>query len=487
MKAIILSLICLLSLGLKAEKMNVLFIVVDDLRPILGCYGDSKIKTPNIDLLAERGVVFERAYVQQAICSASRASFLTGCRPQSTGVNFPYTPWFNEVFRKQYKTLPEFMTMNGFYTRSLGKIHHGPADEKLTELHYDADKSGFYLKENLEAYNKRKKRDTKAVKPWEHADLPDSIYADAKIANETIKTMKRAVENEKPFFIAAGFLKPHLPFVCPKKYYDLYESSDIELSAHSKLSKNQSPVSIMPKSGARKWWDFQKGIDEENSRQLIHSYMACVSFIDAQVGRVLKELEDLGIKNNTAVFFLSDHGWHLGDHGQWGKSTNYELATRTPLIISVPKVGAIGKKLKQLVEFVDLYPTIAELSGLELAEYLEGKSLLPLLKDAEKPWKKAVFSQYPRGTKKEGFSVRTEHWRYTEWRTKNKNEVFHRELYHCQKDPLETKNLEAEAEHQNQLLKMQGLLQEGWKGALPEGLQTKSALADGDDSWYRKR
>ena len=470
-----------------AKPPNILFIVVDDLRPMLGCYGDKQVKSPNIDRLAANGIVFERAHVQQAICSASRASFLTGCRPQSTGVNFPYTPWFNEVFRKQYLTLPKLMDSQGYYTRTLGKIHHGPADEGLSEAHYAHDKAGFCTAANLAAYNASKKKNTKAVKPWEHADLADEVYEDGKIAEQTIQTLRRAAKSHKPFFIAAGFLKPHLPFVCPKKYYDLYDPKTIQLSKNPSLGSHQEPISIALKSGVRKWWKFNKGIDEKNARQLIHSYMACVSFVDAQVGKVLNQLDELGLRDETIVFFLSDHGWHLGDHGHWGKATNFELGTRTPLIISLPEMK--GKKLSTnaLVELVDLYPTIAELAQIPRASYLEGNSLRPLLEDPSRKWKSAVFSQYPRGKNKEGFSVRDEAWRYTEWRTRSENEVFFKELYHNSIDPQESKNLAGDPAYSDQLAKMQLKLKQGWKQALPKGVMNSSSLEAGDDSWYKRK
>lgn len=363
------------------KNYNILFIGVDDLRPELNCYGKHYMITPNIDKLASRGMIFKKAYVQQAICAASRASFLTGCRPDTTGVNFPYSPWFIEKFIPEHKTIPQFFASNGYYTRTLGKIHHGLAETGLTEKHYDSKHSTdqYKLLENHNKYMVKKKNGKfkpvpKNVKPWEHVDAPDIDYIDGKLTSETIKTIRRAVKSNKPFFIAPGFMKPHLPFVCPKKYYDLYDHDKIALSPHPKLGVNQDPITIATSTGARKWWNFKDGIDDDNARQLIHSYFACVSFIDAQIGKIMNELENLNIADKTIIVLWSDHGWHLGDHGQWGKATNYELATRIPLIVYSPSMKAKGKACNALVELVDLYPTLAQLANLDATGWLEGTS-----------------------------------------------------------------------------------------------------------------
>lgn len=476
------------------EKMNVLFIGIDDLRPEINCYGKSQMITPNIDRLATQGMVFKRAYVQQAICAASRASLLTGCRPDTTGVNFPYTPWFKDKFLPEHKTIPQFFAANGYYTRTLGKIHHGPADEGLTEEHFDSKKAAdeYRLPENHQKYMIKKKNGKlkptpENVKPWEHVEAPDKEYKDGKLTDETIGTIRRAVKSGKPFFIAPGYMKPHLPFVCPRKYYDLYEHDKIQLSPHPKLGPNQDPITIATKTGARKWWKFKNGIDEKNARQLIHSYYACVSYIDAQVGKLLDELKRLKIADKTIIILWSDHGWHLGDHGQWGKATNYELATRTPLIVYSPAMKAKGKECNALVEFVDLYPTLAELTDMDAPDWLEGNSFAPLLDKPGRKWKTAVFSQYPRGKKKEGYSVRTSDWRYTEWRNKKTGKVFFNELYHTEKDPIETKNLATIPEYKDKLIEMKKILDKGWKKALPLGIENHANNPKGDDSFYLKK
>lgn len=465
------------------KTFNVLFIGVDDLRPQLNSYGYSQMKTPNFDRLAKMGMQFNRAYVQQAVCAASRASILTGCRPDSTGVNYPYSPWFNLVFKKKYKPIAEYFAKQDFYTRTLGKIHHGPSDKGLSEEHFSSKAPDFLLPENQ---HEGKKSDyIHKVKPWEHADLADNLYVDGQIADETIATIRRAVKQEKPFFIASGFKKPHLPFVCPKKYHDLYSDSDIKFAMHPKLGLNQGDFTTTASTGASKWWKYPKtGIDKQNARQLIHSYYACVSFIDAQIGKILDELNKQNLMESTIVIVWSDHGWHLGDHGMWGKSTNYEWSTRAPLFAYVPGMKGAGTSTDALVEYVDLFPTALELCGLQVPDYLEGNSFAPVLQDAVMPWKTAAFSQFPRG-KLEGYSMRTKDYRYTQWQNKS-GEIVSEELYDERQNLLEAENLAKSPEYQSELEALRNQFSKGWKGALPAGLVNHSALPRGDDSWYNK-
>jgi iduronate 2-sulfatase len=464
-----------------------MFIGVDDLRVQLNSYGYPQMKTPAFDRMAAMGVQFNRAYVQQAVCAASRASFLTGCRPDTTGVNYPYNPWFEDVFMKQYKPVAQTFAENGFYTRTLGKVHHGPSDAGLSEPHFGDSATDFLLPENQ---HKGKKADyTHLVKPWEHANLPDSDYGDGQIADETIATIRRAVKQDKPFFIAPGFKKPHLPFVCPKKYFDLYSDADIQLAPHPKLEPNQPVFTTTDSTGAAKWWKYpETGIDDENARQLIHSYYACVSFIDAQIGKILDELEAQKLLDSTVVIVWSDHGWHLGDQGMWGKSTCYEWAARSPLFAYVPGMKAAGKPTDALVEYVDLYPTLLDLCGLPIPGYLEGTSFAPLLDDVTKPWKTAAFSQFPRYTKKdgniEGYTMRTRDFRYTQWVARDGGKVIFEELYDERDNLLEAENLADNPEYKSTLQTLRNQFSKGWKGALPPGVINTSDLPHGDDSWY---
>jgi len=471
----------------ETKPLNVLFIGIDDLRPQLRSYGYPQMKTPNFDRLATMGMQFDRAYVQQAVCSASRASLLTGCRPDSTGVNYPYSPWFNTVFAEKYKPIAEHFAENGFYTRTLGKIHHGPTDQGLSEPHFSEPGPDFLLTENQ--HEGKRSGYIHLQKPWEHADLPDSAFIDGQIADETVETIRRAVKKDKPFFIAPGFKKPHLPFVCPKRYYDLYSDEDIELPLHAVRGKDQPEYTISNQTGASKWWKYpDTGIDKDNARQLIRSYYACVSFVDAQIGKILDELEAQELLDSTAIITWSDHGWHLGDHGMWGKSTNFEWATRVPLFVYVPGMKAAGTPTDALVEYVDLFPTALEIVGLPIPDYLEGTSFAPVLQDASKPWKRAAFSQFPRSSKTsghtEGLSIRTKDFRYTRWVGKDRDDVIFEELYDERDNLLDARNLAEDPEFKEVIDEHRKLSAEGWKGALPPGAVNQSNLPRGDDSWY---
>jgi arylsulfatase A-like enzyme len=449
------------------ERPNVIFLGVDDLRTELNSYGCSHMKTPNIDRLAAMGLQFNRAYVQQAVCAASRASFLTGCRPNTTTVNYPYNDYYTEEFVESHPTIPVSFVRSGYYTRTIGKIHHGFRDKGLTEDHYFPGQLPYPGRPELRDNQRSVWRDT--VQPWAHPDLPDSEFQDGSIADETIATIRRANRSGKPFFIATGFIKPHLPFVCPKTYYDRYEHDSIQLSAHPELAPSQDSITAI-KWGAHSWYNFlETGIDDEAARELKHHYQACVSFIDAQVGRILDELERSDLLENTIIMFWSDHGFHLGDHGIWTKQTNYELSTRVPLIVCVPQMSSAGQQTGALVEYVDLYPTLLELCGLEIPEWIEGLSMVPVLVDPGREWKKAAFSQYPRnGGKIEGYSVRTADFRYTEWMDNwSKGKVFFSELYDHRIDSLETVNLAGEEEYKSILDKHKEILRAGWENALP--------------------
>jgi arylsulfatase A-like enzyme len=457
----------------ESRKKNILFIGIDDMRVQAGCYGQTIMKTPHMDRLAAKGMVFMNAYVQQAVCAASRASLLTGCRPDTTGVDYPYTAWFKNTFIKDHLTIPVFFANKGYYTRTLGKIHHGPKDKGLSEDHFNPADDSFWPP------HKDRRLSTKEtwrgkVKPFGHPDLPDHEFQDGQICDEAVAIMKRAVASGKPFFIAPGFKKPHLPFVCPKKYYDLYDHDEIDLSPHPKLDASQDAITVR-RYGATRWFTYKKtGISRADARELRHHYYACVSYIDAQVGRLLDTLDELGVADNTIVMLWSDHGFHLGDHGIWTKQTNYELATRSPLIVYDPGMRGGGRRTTALVEYVDMYPTLLELSGLKPPDYLEGTSFAPVLDDPSREWKKAAFSQFPRGKNIEGYSVRTAEWRYTEWRSRQSGKPMHVELYHTAADPIETINLAKDNRHAGQRGKMRTVLEAGWKRALPPGVTNNS-------------
>ena len=464
---------------IKAQP-NVLFIGVDDLRAELGAYGSRLAVTPHLDKLAENSVVFQRAYVQQAVCSASRASFLTGLRPDTTGADYPYSEYFvNEVLPK-YPSLSSYFFSQGYFTRNLGKVHHG-LQEHLSEREYQPPFIPHYqLPENIEAGKAYPNGRGPTTPAYEAADLPDANYKDGKVAREVIATLKRYQNSgkEAPFFLAAGFYKPHLPFVAPKRYFDLYDPNTIQLPNNYQLDTSQHAVSTAHyalKKYLGPSTETRKQLPKPYAHELIHAYLACVSFVDAQIGLILESLEELGLSRDTIVVFWSDHGWHLGEQGMWGKTTNFENATRAPLMIKVPHLVRKGSHSRALVEYVDLYPTLLELTGHEIPSYLEGTSLVPLLKEPNRSWKSAAFSQFPRGNSIEGYAIRTDRYRYVAWHRKNpgtgeRGVLAYRELYDHQIDPLESMNL---ADHQNYIAIEEALsaqLYAGWKAALPLGM-----------------
>jgi iduronate 2-sulfatase len=475
--------------ALARKRYNVLFIGIDDLRVQLSTYGFEQMKTPNFERLARMGVQFERAYVQQAVCAASRASFLTGCRPDTTGVNYPYTPWFKEEFLAAHPDIGTYFKSYGYYTRYLGKVHHGfhpPQTEEHCRPAPGGIKGRLYaLPENIHEGPKPTWKGK--VKPWEAADVADTEYEDGLIAEETIRTIQRAQKSGKPFFIAPGFFKPHLPLCAPRKYWDMYEPEDIQLAAVRRLGMNVPPFALAHHA-LRGWGgiDDPENVPEDTARTLIHGYYACTSFIDAQIGKLLHALERMNLMDSTVIMLWSDHGYHLGDHGMWGKSTNFEWSTRSPLYLYVPGIDTGGRKTDALVEYVDMYPTLTDLCGLETPEYMEGTSFAALLEDPDRPWKKAAFSQFPRdGIEREGYSIRTDRFRYTEWKERATGRVIARELYDHSTDPLEANNVVDVQAYQEVAEKLAGMLKAGWKEALPAGYTNSSNNPPGDESWYK--
>ncbi len=457
-----------LSLGLRpalaaAPKPNVLFICVDDLKPLLGCYGDKQIKSPNIDRLAKRGMLFERAYCNQALCAPSRNSLLTGVRPTTSGIYDLGTNF--RVGAPDVVTLPEHFMQNGYRAEGLGKIfhvghgnHEDPASWSVP--HFQAKSIFYALPENQakgltreEAFFANKMDVGKLPRgaPYESADVPDNTYPDGQIADEALHRLKAAAVRAEPFFLAVGFLKPHLPFCAPKKYWDLYRRDSFQVPALRTPPEGAPPYAPTTWGEVRNYSDIPDvgPLDDDQARALIHGYHAAVSFVDAQIGRVTDELEHLQLSTNTVIVLWGDHGWHLGDHGMWSKHTNYEEATHIPLLIVAPGVTKPETRTQALVETVDLYPTLCDLAGLPLPhkpQPLDGQSLVPILKDPSHKNKDAVFHVFPRNRKRDGAilgcAVRTERYRLVQWNKPGaKIETADFELYDYEKDPLETKNL----------------------------------------------
>jgi iduronate 2-sulfatase len=466
-----LALACLLvalthSLAAAATRPNILFICVDDLKPLLGCYGDKQIHSPNIDRLAQHGMLFEHAYCNQAVCAPSRNSLLTGMRPTSSGIYDLGTNF--RAATPDAVTLPQYFKTQGYVTEGLGKIFHvghGNHEDPISWgiPHYSA-KSIFYLLPESHPKNGLTREEALFANqladpgklprgaPWEAPDVEDSAYPDGKIAEETVKRLRAANNGTgEPFFIAVGFLKPHMPFCAPKKYWDMYRREEFDLPALKKPPEGAPPYAPTTWGEVRQYSDIPETgpLSDDQARAMIHGYHAAVSFVDAQIGKVLDELDQLILWTNTVVVLWGDNGWHLGDHGMWSKHTNYEEATHIPLIIWAPGVTKPGTRTRAMVENVDLYPTLCELSHLPapaVPQRLDGQSIVPVLKDPTKSIQDAVFHVFPRNRRRDGAilgrAIRTERYRLVEWKKPGASvDTADFELYDYEKDPAESRNL----------------------------------------------
>jgi len=455
-------------------RPNVLFIAVDDLRPDIGCYGNTVAKTPNIDRIASRGIVFNRAYCQQAVCSPSRTAILTGLRPDTTRV------WDLDTHSRTAQpdciTLPQHFKANGYHCAALGKIyHHGFEDGRSwSEPHWystgktvDTDSDDWTKRivtrhdVNVEEYahplkavsppaRERKGKSPKQGPAFEVSPKADDELPDGATAREAVRRLRELKGREKPFFLAVGFLKPHLPFVAPKKYWDLYDPAAIPAPTIDHLPKGAPEFAGHTNGELHNYPGVPEGepIPADFARTLRHGYYACVSYTDAQVGRLLDALDREGIAANTVVVLWGDHGWQLGDHGLWHKHTNFEQATRAPLLLSIPGKATAGSKCETPVEFVDIYPTLAEACRLPAPAGVDGKSLVRLVDNPAEAWDRVAISQYPRpggkvgaGGPVMGYSIRDARWRLTVWRGRKNGQIVATELYDERNDPAETVNL----------------------------------------------
>lgn len=423
-----------------AKKPNVLLIVSDDLCTRLGAYGDKLVKSPNIDRLAARGTTFTRTYCQFPLCNPSRASFLTGRRPDTTGVLENQTH-FREVI-PNVVTLPQFFQQNGYYVARVGKLYHYGVPGQIGTNGLD-DAPSWQEVFNPKGRDKTDEHKVFTLVPgqyggvlsWLKADGADEEHTDGLSAAQAVKLL--AQHKEKPFFLATGFFRPHTPYVAPAKYFDLYPTSDVGLeSVPENYSESVPPAALLSAKPEQ-----QKKLTDDLRREARQAYFASITFMDAQVGKLLDALDANGLTDDTIVVFMSDHGYLLGEHGLWQKSCLFEPSLRVPFVISAPGDFARGKTSNELAELVDLYPTLADLAGLALPQGLEGASLKPQLKDPTTPGKKAAFSVVRRGgANREPFlgrSVRTDRWRYTEWADGAKGA----ELYDELNDPGELTNL----------------------------------------------
>ncbi|MFT7668776.1 MAG: iduronate 2-sulfatase [Planctomycetota bacterium] len=461
------------------SPLNVLFLSIDDLRPELGCYGVAGMVTPAIDGLAERGMLFTNAFCQFPSCGPSRVALLTGLRPETTGARGQWVDYRKSM--PDVVVMPELFLKAGWKTRALGKIHHGTGqiDDKQAwsepcwrpsrwQTYYAMPESNAAIEKVTETW--KRKDSLPRVIAWEAPDVPASELPDGMIAEEAIRFLRE--EHEKPFFLAVGFLKPHMPFVAPKKYWDLYPADEVQKSPYPEFPKSTPAMATNNSDEVLGFSQVRpEGVDDEEAVQLIRGYRACVSFVDAQVGRVLAELDEQGLRESTVIVLWGDHGWHLGDQGLWGKHTNFEASHRSPIIVVTPSMGAAGKTCDRLVETVDLYPTLAELCGLEAPAGLEGLSMQPLLENPKTPWKTAVFGEYERRYlelgKIRGRSIRTVDYRFTKWDSSDAD-FTELELYDLREDRFERENLAGDPQYESLIRMLRKQLKAGWSGALPE-------------------
>ncbi|VGO15135.1 Choline-sulfatase [Pontiella desulfatans] len=489
-------LICILGFALaagfavaKSSLPNILFIPIDDLKPVLGCFGDEIIQTPNIDRLAERGTVFLNTACQQALCGPSRASIMTGLYPDQTGV------WDLETKMRDVDpdvlTLPQYFRQQGYATTGLGKTFDPRCVDNRTDLDapswsipygsVSAERSMDHYQDyvnpmTIEAGQKAEAQLAgKVFNPGylknramaeiggplarpatECMDVPDDAYPDGALANAAVQMLDRLAAGDKPFFLSVGFHKPHLPFVAPKKYWDLYDRDEIDLAAFRNPPKGAPMIAMKGTGGNGELGQYsdiprEDDLPVELQKRLIHGYMATVSYMDAQLGKVLDHLEKAGLAENTVICFWGDHGFHLGDHKLWTKHTNFEQAVRSPLIIAGPK-GLSGNTSQSPAEFVDVFPTLCELAGLDIPEHLPGKSLVPIMKDPTALVRPDAMAQYTRGSTM-GYTLRDERHRYVKWlkmdyrKGERTGVLVAKELYDYKTDPLETKNLVDDPEY----------------------------------------
>jgi iduronate 2-sulfatase len=444
-----------------ARRPNVLLIMADDLNDDMGTFGHKMVKTPNLDRLAGRGVRFDRAYTQFPLCSPSRVSLLTGLRPDTTKIYELQTNF--RTILPDAVTLPQMFKRNGYIAARVGKIYHygNPGDIGTSGLDDPAswdlviNPRGLDKDEETKLTNLTPARGLGSSLSYYASPAPDEQHTDGKVATEVIALLEK--NKDRPFFIGAGFYRPHCPFIAPKKYFDLYPLERIAAPKWSPADVQKVPVPAwftMPPN-----WN----VSEDGVRATIQAYYASISFLDANVGRVLDALDRLGLAQNTVVVFISDHGYLLGERGQWMKQMLFERSARAPLIIAGEGVGAKGQASPRIVEFVDLYPTLADLTGLKPPAGLHGRSLTPLLKDPRIAWNRPAITQVRRGNPANGFfmgyTVRTEQWRYTEW-DDGKQGI---ELYDEMADPAELRNLAGEPDKAKIIAQMKGLLR-GMRG-----------------------
>lgn len=440
-----------------AKKPNVLFLISDDLNNALSCYGHPQVKSPNIDRLATRGMRFDRAYCQFPLCNPSRASFMTGLRPDQTRVYGNKTHFRKTV--PDTVTMPELFGKHGYFVARVGKVYHYGVPRQIGTDGLD-DAQSWAKVVNPRGRDKDEEDKVFSMIPgkfggtlsWYAADGTDEEQTDGIGATEAIRILEQV--RDKPFFLAVGFYRPHTPYVAPKKYFSLYPTEKIRLATGPANDRDDIPPPALPDKP-----EYAK-LTDPLRREVMQAYYASTTFMDAQVGRVLDALDRLGLADNTIVVMISDHGYHMGEHGLWQKQSLFEESARVPLIISAPGMKNRGKATAGLAELIDLYPTLADLCGLPAPKNLPGRSLRPLLDDPTRKGKPIAMTQVYRRTKTrpwqrfKGYTIRTQRWRYTEW-DGGKRGI---ELYDHDNDPAEFTNLAKNPKHADKVAELRGLM-----------------------------
>jgi len=495
MRSLLLAILALLSApAFSAEQRpNVLFIAVDDLRTSLGCYGDKLAKSPNIDRFAATARRFEHAYTQQAVCGPSRTSLLTGRLPDNTRV------WHNRnLFRDTLPnaiTLPQLFKNNGYRALAFGKIFSGD-EQELDPVSWSEPE--ILKQPGWNNYALREGGGQGKGAAWEAADVPDDGYPDGKLAALAVETLAKLKQQETSFFLAVGFFKPHLPFNAPKKYWDLYDPAVFAQPGQTRV-KGAPEIAYHTHRELGGYRDMPKDehLDAATTRTLRHGYHACVSYTDAQIGKLLAALDQLGLAHNTIVVLWGDHGWSLGEKDRWCKATNFERDTRVPLMVRVPGMAKPGVPTRALVETVDIYPTLAALAGLKPPADLDGRSFVPVLQDPEARGRDAVLSQFNRPWKADsftsmGYTLRTETQRYTRWVEWPSRKTLTEEFYdYTSKQSatrdgamlIEQENVIADPAHAASLNQLRARMDE----TLATRIKTKAEASPAKDSAVTKR
>lgn len=493
----------------EASHPNVLFISIDDLRPTLGVYGDPVAITPNIDLLAGEGMTFRQTFCQAAVCAPSRASLMTGVRPDSSRV-WHLGDKFREI-NPAAVTMPQYFASHGYHTVNAGKIFHNYMPDSVSWHEPDLrparylrpdwlgrDGETFYISDSVARMQVVRRDSLLKLRPvryadgwntgpaWEAADVHDTMYYDG-AQNELVKRkLTQLAETDQPFFFGLGYFRPHLPFTAPKKYWDLYDKDSIPLAENPKRPAG-SPIFGMNSMYELRHYDGFGHIghptsdfrmNEDTARTLKQGYYASVSYVDALIGEVVAHLKSVGLYENTIIILWGDHGWKLGEHNSWGKMTNYNIDLQVPMIVRYPEQPVRGGQTYALTELVDMFPSLCELAGIPVPDYLQGSSFVPLLSEPEKAWKKVAFSQFHRrprisadGKRYMGYSINTAEYHYIEWygwnaKTGLRGDFVSAELYDRVKDKTEKVNLADQEAYRIESARLAGLLADGWRGAL---------------------